>query len=1590
MKRFKKLVSPRGSGCFQTPKSNNSKSSQINEPPTAIRVSTSPPEREAVEILKERVSILNERMADIDPECQWKGENFETEFKYISDQLQEIQSGISKVEEERQRQRASKVALEIEKRDIQEQLYVREREVQSLVKRCQAQDEKMRESAKLRVFNSDLSSQLDELKKALSMKEEEISRIDELQRDLQLCRESRDELRSRFEKLKKDHDDVVDTLNTCFLNMQKLQEKQSQHDEDCKRERKQTELTLEKQRLFYQEKINELKKEASNSKDRLDQMEDILKSSMATATSLRRERSELKDLLKEAVSARDNLAQRVCYLEQQQEQLFSEAEAKYIDELRDLQQSVQDKDLAIETLEVEVSTSLEKLMCFSDEIEKLKIENSQWELKCQQEIQKQRRDYQGAEDSLSKKENEFIILSSKLSIANKEKSEIIDEVHRLRDRVNELEEENAFIMHMEKELDEVNLSMCEVQQENHRLQETYQDMMDFRQQFDVQREMWSEMEKALTERLSSADTENKSLSLQLESEREISNDLRQKIELMEFQQRQCKPKTLDQHKDLLRVKEEEIMQLKTSIEKMSSKMVVEAKDFELKLNSLTQQLNTEQLKSEEKNDELQQVRIESTRYREESRTSNYNLKLQLEAQEATVSSLMEKLNLERRSKMESMKSLREENELARKVWRDEIDDLNKTLNEKRCQIESLQAELISVSCKGEEEQIVAEKNIKVQREQLESIQRDLDDCRRNFHRKSLEAERSKTELSKAQQQFHKDTLDLHESTAQCEKKIMALESELKRERNVSEEKDFTLTTLSKEIEICRQDLLKKNGIIISLESEVENFRTSRVNDQSKRDDFLSSQTKEIAYLSDELKSQKQILELITSERDDLFSKASELNSEVRSLQERLASQNCCVEELQSKLADEYKERDNSQRRNRELETGVERAKSEISRLHAENSSLKLQITSLQEEITSKKLIAQSQAEKITSLEADVAMISALSKEKGLALDEANEELLEFKNTFDAKHEQYRKRQAEQDQLISELQSNLHKTIGELGAKEALILSLSTEAECLRNKHAQEVKLWQQRQDEYDLMLTRKASEATSLTSLFEEKSKALQEELKSQVSVVFELKKSISDMESQMEKKDNAHRAIQIENDHRTGVLLNDIKMQKEKSQEKAQQHAISIQEKDARIVELNQRIHELQQHIESNSDKTNVELMAMKNKLQKTEIDLAIAQDELRDLKLFELKEAEETIESLESSLQTLRSKVRADETSSQAKFTEMQAYTLKLEATLADSEKGVADNKDSFERNMIKLQGELGSLKEENESLRVELKEKYSKLNDRHSTIASLTTQNAALELKEVKLLEQISNLESESQKAKEENFKLTMALEHEIEKQLCDRREDDIEFLQRQSHFEKKVQELEKTISRLKKEVIQLETTLESRTQILADMVAHNKETEEQKERALSELESSRQAADEYKESAEILQQEIVKMKAKFTKIEDELVFAIQTERELRETAEVDLENLHAKMRKKRDDKELTELEKENGALRDKVRRQEAFLLRKIQKDKVLRERNTRPTGITTPARTSQIIKPLSSTRKERHSPPSGLSESRYTDELDELLS
>ena len=325
MRRLKTLVSPRArvngeAPAIISPRTSSrlkSKSSLASRPRLSIQVPPSPPEKEVVDVLKEQVAGLKQRISDLDTE--FENCDSDVELHCLSEQLQAITLGISQVEQERQALREAKAMLAKEKREIQGQLFMREQEVQSLVRRCQSQEEKVRETAKLRAFNSKLTTQLEGLKSSLSMKEEEISQVENLQKELQECNEARRELSIRLEKIKKDHDHVVDTLNSCFVNMQKLQEKQQEHDEDRKREMQRAELALEKQRLAHQEKVNELRVEIQRRQERLDQMENILRDNMATSTSLRRERVELKAALTEALSLKEELMFKVAAMEKDNE-----------------------------------------------------------------------------------------------------------------------------------------------------------------------------------------------------------------------------------------------------------------------------------------------------------------------------------------------------------------------------------------------------------------------------------------------------------------------------------------------------------------------------------------------------------------------------------------------------------------------------------------------------------------------------------------------------------------------------------------------------------------------------------------------------------------------------------------------------------------------------------------------------------------------------------------------------------------------------------------------------------------------------------------------------------------------------------------------------------------------------------------------------------------------------------------------------------------------------------------------------------------------------------------------------------------------
>ncbi len=245
---------------------------------------------------------------------------------------------------------------------------------------------------------------------------------------------------------------------------------------------------------------------------------------------------------------------------------------------------------------------------------------------------------------------------------------------------------------------------------------------------------------------------------------------------------------------------------------------------------------------------------------------------------------------------------------------------------------------------------------------------------------------------------------------------------------------------------------------------------------------------------------------------------------------------------------------------------------------------------------------------------------------------------------------------------------------------------------------------------------------------------------------------------------------------------------------------------------------------------------------------------------------------------------------------------------------------------------------------------------MEERHSTITVLTRKNTLLEQRERTLQSQLKSLAEDVRHANEEKDKALMALDLEINLQLTNRQDDDINFQRRFSALQVELEDTKAKLAAQNERTTEVERQLEDRTKLLGDMVTSNKEVEDEKEKALALIIDLQEAVDRFEEENEAIKKELVEVRELQRKREDQLLETIHDERHLKEIAEADLEVAQSKLRSmKHDNRDVNELEKENRSLKDKVRRQEGYLKRKLQKEKVLRDRNTRNVMATpTPAK------------------------------------
>jgi chromosome segregation ATPase len=137
---------------------------------------------------------------------------------------------------------------------------------------------------------------------------------------------------------------------------------------------------------------------------------------------------------------------------------------------------------------------------------------------------------------------------------------------------------------------------------------------------------------------------------------------------------------------------------------------------------------------------------------------------------------------------------------------------------------------------------------------------------------------------------------------------------------------------------------------------------------------------------------------------------------------------------------------------------------------------------------------------------------------------------------------------------------------------------------------------------------------------------------------------------------------------------------------------------------------------------------------------------------------------------------------------------------------------------------------------------------------------------------------------------------------------------------------------------------EVTLQERSSLLADMVEHNKQLESRLDEEQAQVFELKESGNRGQIELTVKQDELTRIRRDLHDKEDSLAEIINEERTHREVAQAELAKVKARFQSMTKTA-VADLEKENKALKDKIRRQEAFLERKLQKEKILRDRSVR---------------------------------------------
>lgn len=394
--------------------------------------------------------------------------------------------------------------------------------------------------------------------------------------------------------------------------------------------------------------------------------------------------------------------------------------------------------------------------------------------------------------------------------------------------------------------------------------------------------------------------------------------------------------------------------------------------------------------------------------------------------------------------------------------------------------------------------------------------------------------------------------------------------------------------------------------------------------------------------------------------------------------------------------------------------------------------------------------------------------------------------------------------------------------------------------------------------------------------------------------------------------------------------------------------HKRSLEAKESTVVHLKKALQEAHEELAAKQTEHEEVQLLMQQELRATRSSLMLKEDELRDLRVIEIAEYEEKLAAATTQAASLTGR--------------LQAAQAELRRTKEDYESQIARLRSKMEENDV---GRVKDSQDAVQAMTLTVANLRNELDDKEATIRSQERRFKEASADLSILSQRLSKYEKEVVALRIENRRLccsetdvqaklavyTQTIEKEIERrELAEAAKTDAEALRSSAELE--LRSCEGKVVAQQEQMAALEQALHERTHQLDEMISDNKLLEEKMTERNAELSGLAEQNEGLQVELSEASMDGGRARAEWSKREDEYLAELADERLRRELAEADLVALRSTQDCARQAvRDSAELEKENQALKVKIRRQEAYMKRKLDKEKALRERSN---PLKTPAR------------------------------------